>query len=45
MNTLLNMIYAIRVKLDDSDDFVGSRHLEGHSELNKDSTITALLNW
>lgn len=35
MNSLLNMIYSIRVQLDDSDDFVGSRHLEGTSELNK----------
>ena len=34
MNILLQMIYGIRVQLDNSDDFVES-HLEGHSDLNK----------
>jgi hypothetical protein len=32
INTLLNMIYAIRIRL---DDFVTSPNLEGNSELNK----------
>lgn len=35
MNTLLQMIYSIKVQLDDSDDFVESPHLEGGVELNK----------
>ena len=35
MNNLLQMIYAIRVQLDSSDDFVESPHLEGVADLNK----------
>ena len=35
MNNLLQMIYAIRVQLDSSDDFVESPYLEGSADLNK----------